>query len=219
MSKRAGLWLVMVFCVSVLAQLPASWVVSGLGLPATGGAGSIWQGQATQWGQLGLVRWHLQPWRISGQVQAGFQGQDWQAQVSGWPWAWRAELAALGAQARVPVGYRLVGQWQGAISMQGSGWGCSAAQGQLQAHDLTLVEPWSLGLGRATLQMDCSDGWNLSGTLQADGQHHGRVDADLLRRQAKINLELEPDTGLVPILRGAQLLGMQALQMQRRVSW
>ncbi|HDS1735489.1 general secretion pathway protein GspN [Pseudomonas sp. BP8] len=219
MSWRSGLWLALVFAVSVLAQLPARWVGEGLGLSAKGVSGSLWRGQATQWGEVGPVSWQLRPWRLDAEARLGFQGQGWQARVHGWPWRWQGQLEALAAQTRVASGYRLAGQWQGVLRMKGAGWGCSAAEGRIAVEDLALVEPWSLGLGRAAVEMDCRQGWRLLARLEAPGQHQGVIDADLLGRRAQLSLDLHPDAALTPLLRGAQLIGPQASRMQRQVSW
>lgn len=219
MSRRGALWLVLVFTLSLLAQLPARWISEGFGLPLSGVGGSLWHGHAAQWGAVGPLRWKVQPWRLQAELQVGFQGQDWQARLHGWPWRWQAEVEALAGQARVPLGYRLAGQWQGAVRLRGAGWGCSAADGRITVADLALVEPWSLGLGEGALEMDCRQGWRLVGRLQAPGQHQGALDADLLARRAQLNLELEPEAALTPLLRGAQLLGPQASRLQRQVSW
>lgn len=216
MTVRGGLWVMLVFTLTLLIELPASWVP---GLPASGVAGSVWRGHAAQWGPVGPVEWAWRPWRLAAQVDAAFQGQNWQVRIQGWPWQWRAEVQALGVNARVPADYRLAGQWQGMLRMQGSGRVCRSAQGRLMVADLALVEPWSFALGQGGVEVDCHNGWRLLGTLVAPGQHDIAVTADLLERRAQMELHVQPEAALAPLLRGVQWLGPQATRAQRWVTW
>ncbi|MDH0304957.1 MULTISPECIES: general secretion pathway protein GspN [unclassified Pseudomonas] len=215
MSRRAGAWLGLVFILTLLAQWPAGW----LGLPLQGVTGSLWQGQAARLGTVGPLRWDLNPWRLEAQLWLGFQGQGWQARLKGWPWRWQAEVEALGRRYSVPQGYRLGGQWQGVMRLQGAGRQCQAAQGRITVNDLALVEPWSLGLGQGAIEMRCQGGWRLSGNLRLPGQHQLVLDADLPGRRATVDIEVQPEAGLTPVLRGVQWLGAEALQGQRVVRW
>ncbi|WP_460416632.1 hypothetical protein [Pseudomonas sp. microsymbiont 2] len=215
MSRRAGAWLCLVFCLTLLAQWPARW----LGLPLQGVTGSLWQGQAARLGVVGPLRWDLNPWRMQAQVWLGFQGQGWQVRLGGWPWHWQAEIEALGAWPTVAQSLRLGGQWQGVMRLQGAGRQCRQAQGRVTVNDLALVEPWSLGLGRGTLEMHCQEGWRLSGKLQLPDQHLLVLDADLLGRRATATVEVQPEAALTPVLRGVQWLGTEALTGQRDVRW
>lgn len=215
MTRRGAAWLCLVFCLTVLAELPASW----LGLPAQGVVGSLWQGQASQWGAVGPLRWELQPWRMQAHIAFSFQGQGWQARISGWPWRWQGSLATLGGQSSTAQGYRLAGHWQGALQVQGAGRVCQAASGRITVNDLALAEPWSLGLGQGAIEMTCQGGWRLTGNLGLAGQHALALDADLLARRARLNIEVQPDAALTPVLRGVQWLGVDALRGQREVRW
>lgn len=219
MNRRGLLWACGVFAMTLLVELPASWVSRGLGLPMHDVSGSLWQGQARQFGPAGPVHWTVQPWRLRASAQLGLQGQGWQLRAEGWPWRWRLEAAALNAQATAPSDYRLAGQWQGMLRMQGSGRQCRASDGRITVTDLALSEPWSLGLGQGWVEMDCRDGWRLHGQLAQQGQHRLMVDADLLGRRAQVAFELQPDAALTPLLRGAQWLGPQAVSGQRDVRW
>ncbi|HKS12496.1 MAG TPA: hypothetical protein VJS90_05600 [Pseudomonas sp.] len=219
MSRRASLWVALVFGLTVLLELPATWLARALALPAQGVTGSLWQGQARQVAEAGPLRWHWRPWRLHAQAWFGYQGQEWEVQVRGWPWDWHAQLQALGTQRSADSAYRLAGQWKGAIHLQGAGQQCRGAQGRIAVDDLALVAPWSLGLGQGWLQVDCSKGWHLAGQLALTGQHQASLDADLLARQARLKVELQPDAALLPVLRGSQWLDAGATQLQRRISW
>lgn len=212
-------WVVLVFVLTLLVELPASWVMRAFGLPARDVSGSLWQGEAQQLGPVGPLRWTLQPWRLQADAQLGFQGQAWQLRAAGWPWRWRLEASAVAAQATVLTDYRLAGQWRGALRMQGAGRQCRVSEGRVTVADLALSEPWSLGLGQGWLEMDCRSGWHLRGQLAQQGQHQLAVDADLPARRAQVLFQLQPEAELTPLLRGAQWLGPQALAGQRDLRW
>ncbi|WP_448176874.1 type II secretion system protein N [Pseudomonas putida] len=220
MSRRAAMaWVLLVFVLTLFIELPAKWLVRASGLPIRDVSGSLWQGQAQQWGPVGPLRWTLQPWRLQANAQVGFQGQVWQLRAEGWPWHWRLEAAAKGALATVSTAYRLAGQWQGVLKMQGAGRQCQASEGRVIVTDLALSDPWSLGLGHGWLEMDCRSGWHLRGQLAQQGQHQLAVDADLPGRRAQVVFQLQPEAPLTPLLRGAQWLGPQALAGQRDLRW
>ncbi|WP_236236807.1 type II secretion system protein N [Pseudomonas faucium] len=219
MSRWGLLWAGLVFGAALLVELPASWVARGLGLPGQAVSGSLWQGQAAQLGPVGPLRWAVQPWRLQANVQLGFQGQGWQLLAEGWPWHWRLQVAALGAQATAPSEYRMAGQWQGVLRAQGAWRQCRAGEGRLTVTDLALSEPWSMGLGQGWLDMTCASGWQLRGQLAEQGQHRLALEADLLARRARASFELQADAALIPLLRGAQWLGPQALTGQRDLRW
>jgi general secretion pathway protein N len=213
------LWLLLVFLLTLLVELPANWVVRAFGLPMRDVSGSLWQGQAQQLGPVGPLRWVVQPWQLQADAQLGFQGQGWQLRAEGWPWRWRMEATAKGPQATVSTDYRLAGQWQGTLRVQGAGRQCRASEGRVIVTDLALSDPWSMGLGHGWLEMDCRSGWRLRGQLAQQGQHQLAVDADLPGRRAEVVFELQPEAALTPLLRGAQWLGPQALAGQRDLRW
>ena len=127
MSRSAAMaWVLLVFVLTLFIELPANWVVRAFGLPVRDVGGNLWQGQAQQWGPVGPLRWTLQPWRLQANAQVGFQGQAWQLRAEGWPWRWRLEASAKGPLATVSTDYRLAGQWQGVLRMQGAGRQCQA---------------------------------------------------------------------------------------------
>ncbi|MCC9005352.1 general secretion pathway protein GspN [Pseudomonas putida] len=219
MSRKGMAWVLLVFGLTLLVELPAAWVARGAGVPLRDASGSLWQGQAQQLGPVGPLRWSVQPWRLQATAQLGFQGQAWQLRAEGWPWRWRLEATAMGAQATMATDYRLAGLWQGAVRMQGAGRQCLGSEGRVTVSDLALSEPWSLGLGQGWLEMDCRSGWRLRGQLAQQGQHELFVGADLPARRAQVVFELQPEAALVPFLRGAQWLGPQALAGQRDLRW
>lgn len=219
MSRRRLLWCGLVFTLTLLVELPAAWVTRGVGLSALDVSGSVWQGQAQQLGPVGPLRWTLQPWRMQANAQIGFQGQAWQVRAEGWPWRWQLEAAALTPQATALLDYRLAGQWQGALRMQGSGRQCRSSEGRVSVTDLALSEPWSLGLGQGWVEMDCSAGWRLRGILVQQGEHELKLEADLEKRRARVMFNLQDGSALTPLLRGAQWLGPQVLTGQREVRW
>ncbi|WDY57008.1 general secretion pathway protein GspN [Pseudomonas sp. PSKL.D1] len=219
MSRWGRVWLGLVFSLTLLIELPASWVARAIGLPLDDASGSVWQGQARQWGPVGPLSWAVQPWRLQANVQAGFQGQGWQVRVEGWPWRWRGEVIALGSRQTVRADYRLAGQWQGQVRVQGAGRQCTASQGRITVTDLALSEPWSLGLGQGGLELDCRAGLRLRGELEQQGQHQMQLDADLLARRAQVTFAVQPEAALLPALRGGQWLGPQATSGQREVKW
>jgi general secretion pathway protein N len=212
-------WCLLVFGLTVAMELPAAWVLRGVGLPVHEATGSVWQGQAQQVGPLGPLRWTLQPWRLQANAQVGFQGQAWQLHAEGWPWRWRLEVAAMGAEATAPADYRLAGQWQGVLRLQGVGRQCLASDGRVTVADLALSEPWSMGLGQGWVEMDCRSGWRLRGQVVQEGQHRVDMEADLAARRSQVVFELQQDAALVPLLRGVQWMGAQELSGQRSLRW
>ena len=219
MTRRGWVWLVVVFGLTLLLELPASWLLRGQGLPVAGVSGSLWQGEARQIGMVGPVRWHWRPWRSEIEADLAFQGQGWRAHLAGWPWQWQAELEALGPRASVAPAYRLAGQWQGVIRLRGTGSRCHQAQGRLAVDDLALAAPWSLGLGQGSLEVDCRHGWQVLGRLALAGQHSAELNADLLARQARVDLQVQDGAVLTPLLRGVRWLGPEATGVQRLVRW
>ncbi|WP_176509765.1 MULTISPECIES: type II secretion system protein N [Pseudomonas] len=219
MSRRGLLWCGLVFTLTLLVEFPAAWVMRSAGLPAGDVSGSVWQGQAQQVGPVGPLYWTIQPWRMQANAQIGFQGQAWQVRAEGWPWRWQLEAAALTPQATALSDYRLAGQWQGALRMQGSGRQCRSSEGRVSVTDLALSEPWSLGLGQGWVEMDCRAGWRLRGKLVQQGQHELKLEADLEKRRAHVTFNVHNESALTPLLRGAQWLGPQVLAGQREVRW
>ncbi|KAB0550862.1 type II secretion system protein N [Pseudomonas argentinensis] len=219
MSRRAWLWALLVFALTMLVELPARWLLAPLPVPLAGISGSIWQGQAERLGDLGPLRWAWQPWRARAQASAGYQGQRWQLQISGWPWRWHAALQPTSDPHTLATDYRLAGQWQGRIVLSGSAARCRSAEGQLQVDGLALQSPWQLELGQARLALDCSTRWKLAGQLSLAGQHHADLAADLFARQARLTGRVEPGAALQPLLVSAQWLAPGGTQVARTIRW
>ncbi|MNG72012.1 hypothetical protein D3C79_304280 [compost metagenome] len=219
MSRSGLAWVVLVFGVTVLADLPAAWLARAFGLPLHDVSGSLWHGQAHQWGAVGPLHWTVQPWRLQAHARLGFQGQAWQLRAQGTAWRWHVEATAAGTQRTAPAAFRLAGQWHGAVQMHGSWRTCRSAQGRITVADLAVSQPWSLALGQGEFEMDCRNGWRLLGQLTQQGQHQISLDADVPGRRAQVAVELQPDAALTPLLRGAQWLGPQATAGQREVRW
>ncbi len=219
MSRRAWLWALLVFALTLLVELPARWLLAPLPVPLAGISGSIWQGQAERLGDLGPLRWQWQPWRARAQASAGYQGQRWQLQLAGWPWAWRASLQPTADPQTLATGYRLAGQWQGLIEIKGSGARCLSSEGSVQAPELALLAPWQLELGQARLALDCSTGWKVAGQLSLAGQHQAELAADLLARQARLTGRVEPGAALQPLLVSGQWLAPGGNQVARSIRW
>lgn len=219
MTRLRWLWALLVFVMTLLVELPARWLLAPLPVPLAGISGSIWQGQVERLGDLGPLRWNWQPWRLSAQASAGYQGQRWRLQVSGWPWAWHASLQPASDPHTFATGYRLAGQWQGSIELQGRGTRCLSANGNLQGEGLALLAPWQLDLGQARVTLDCRAGWKLAGQLSLAGQHQADLAADLLARQARLTGRVEPGAALQPVLVSAQWLAPGSSEVARSIRW
>jgi len=219
MRRWCWLWAGLVFSLTLLIELPAAWVVRVAGLPLHDVSGSLWHGQARQFGPVGPMTWTLQPWRLQADAQLGFQGQGWQLRAEGWPWRWQLDATALGSQPTVVTDFRLAGQWQGALRMHGAGRQCRGSQGRVSVTDLALSEPWSLGLGQGWVEVDCHAGWHLRGQLAQQGEQELKLDADLLARRATVVFGVQSDAGLTALLRSMQWLGPQALSGRKEIKW
>lgn len=219
MKRRGWLWALLVFTVTLLAELPARWVLAPLSVPLAGISGSLWHGHAERLGDLGPLHWQWQPWRLRAQASAGYQGQRWQLEVAGWPWAWQASLQPVSDPHTRVTGYRLAGQWQGRIVLTGNAARCRSAEGHVQVDGLALQAPWQLELGQARLALECSSGWKLAGQLSLAGEHQADLAADLLARQARLTGRVEPGAALQPLLVSAQWLAPGGTQVARNIRW
>lgn len=115
--------MLLVFCLTLLAGLPARWLFKAAPWPAQGVAGSVWQGQAGRIGDVGPLSWQVRPWAV--QVQAGYQGQRWGLVLRGWPWDWQASVMPQGPASRVASAYRLGG---GVVGATGTEWAWRAVR-------------------------------------------------------------------------------------------
>ncbi|WP_313327712.1 hypothetical protein [Pseudomonas qingdaonensis] len=194
--------MLLVFCLTLLAGLPARWLFKAAPWPAQDVAGSVWQGQAGRIGDVGPLSWQVRPWAV--QVQAGYQGQRWGLVLRGWPWDWQASVMPQGPASRVASAYRLGGEWSGQLALSGRGARCVSGQGALVADQLALVAPWTLALGRGEVRVVCNEGWRLSARLAAAGQHHLALDAGVAG--GTLQGQLEQGAALYPVLVGGQWL-------------
>ncbi|MDD1014260.1 type II secretion system protein N [Pseudomonas rubra] len=214
---RRAAWVALVFSLTLLVELPASWLLKPVA--AQGVSGSLWQGQAQRIGQVGPVAWHWQPWRLQARLNIGFQGQDWQVRLAGWPWDWQARVEPLGVIATEPSNYRLSGAWRGRVDVQGSGGRCRVGEGAIGAAELILVSPWSLSLGASQVRIDCSTGLHLLAQLQLQGQHQFSLDADLMQRRGRLQGVVEPGATLAPLLQSGQWLKPDQSGLSRTLKW
>ncbi|CAK9890992.1 MULTISPECIES: type II secretion system protein N [Pseudomonas] len=214
--KRIG-GFCLVFFLSLLAGLPANWLLAPVA--AEGVCGTVWQGQAQRLGQAGPVAWHWQPWRLQAQVELGFQGQSWQLKVAGWPWNWHAAVEPVQRTLTMPASYRLTGEWTGRIEVQGSGRQCRTSRGEIAGGNLALVAPWSVPLGAGRVRVDCSSGLHLLAHLQLQGQHRFELDADLRQRRGRLQGAVEPSATLAPVLLSAQWLKPDDSRLSRTLKW
>lgn len=219
MKARVLLWPLFVFALTLVAEWPARWLAAMAGLPAQGVSGSLWHGEAAQVGDAGALKWQVQPWRLRAQMRLGYQGQDWQLQIAGWPWRWHAQLAALEPTTSVAADYRLAGHWQGRLDIDGAWRRCQHAAGRLQTQSLALVAPWSMALGEGWLQLQCDDDWRVQGALALAGQHRVDLEAFLGARRGRLTFAVQPQAALTPLLRGAQWLGPEASSGERQWRW
>jgi general secretion pathway protein N len=225
MSWRWNLWGALVLSVTLLLQAPAAFYLNRLPWPddwrPTGVSGSVWNGQADRLGVLHSLSWQLQPWTAPMRLTVGFQQQQWQLSVAGWPWAWRAELApGQASPQRTPAtGFSLDGQWQGRLQIQGRGVTCLSAQGQLQAQNLGLLAPWLLPLGNATIDLQCMAGAQMRGTVVQTGEHRLDWSANLTARQLGIKGQLEAEAALTPLLIQAQWMAVGQRGFSRELKW
>ena len=215
MSRRGLGWMLLVFCLTLLAGLPARWLLKAAPWPAQDVAGSVWQGQAARIGEVGPLSWRVRPWAV--QVQAGYQGQRWGLEWRGWPWDWQASAMPMGPVSRVASAYRLGGEWSGRLSLRGAGRRCVAGEGALVADELALVAPWSLALGRGEVRVACSEGWRLSAQLALAGQHRMALEAGV----AGVTLDgrVEQGAAVYPVLVGGQWLQAGTETVQRTFEW
>ncbi|NMZ10039.1 type II secretion system protein N [Pseudomonas proteolytica] len=206
MSRALITWAVLVFALTLLLELPATFVARQIPWPAgwqpSGVAGSVWHGRAARVGALGPVEWHLRPWKA--QVNLGFQQRIWALSVQGWPWKWQAQLAPRAVNALPAPMFVLDGRWEGRLQVNGAGASCRNTEGQLVGHDLALLSPWLVKLGNARIELQCSDGLRLLADVQLAAEHHFKVQAAAKRLQ--VDGQVEPGAAVTPLLVQARWL-------------
>lgn len=215
MSRKRVAWGLLVFGLTLLAGLPARWLLPLVPWSVAAVSGSVWQGQAARVGEVGPLSWRLRPW--AAQVQAGYQGQRWGVELQGWPWNWQFTAQPLGAAVSVTSAYRLSGDWQGQVQVRGAGRRCVAAQGRIAVNDLALVAPWSLALGRGEVRVECGDDWRLLAQLGLAGQHALVLQAGAAG--GTLAGQVEQGAALYPLLLGGQWLQPGSHTLQRTFRW
>lgn len=215
MSRKGLAWMFLVFGLTLLAGLPAGWLLPLAPWPTEGVSGSLWQGRAVRLGQVGAVTWRIRPWATT--MEAGYQAQRWRFELQGWPWAWQATLGPSGPSGGGLPGYRLNGEWQGQLQLRGTGGRCVSAAGQVAATELALVAPWSLPLGHGEVRIECDKDWRLQARLHLAGQHQAllRVGA----QGAVLEGRVEQGAALYPVLLGAQWLAPGTESLRRTFKW
>lgn len=199
-------WAVVVFAVTVLLELPATFVARQVPWPAgwqpSGVSGSVWTGRAERIGALAPVQWHVRPWQA--RFQLGFQQRLWGLSIHGWPWNWQAQLAPRAVSAMPAPMFVLDGRWEGQLQVNGSGASCRHTEGELLGHDLAVLSPWLVNLGNTRIQLQCRDGLRLLADLQLAAEHRFKVEADSQRLQ--VDGQVEPGAAVTPLLVQARWL-------------
>ncbi|MFO2466519.1 type II secretion system protein N [Pseudomonas sp. 15FMM2] len=208
--KRAIAWGTLVFALTLLAQLPAAFIVRQINWPSgwqpNGVSGSLWNGHASEVGALAPVQWAVRPWAREVQVNLGFQQRIWELSIHGWPWNWQAQLAPRAVSAVAPPMFVLDGAWDGRLQVNGAGANCRTAAGALVGDDLALLSPWLLNLGSTRLELQCSGGLRLLADLQLPAQHRFKINADLQRQRLQIDGQVEAGAAVTPLLVQARWL-------------
>ncbi|MBN0975831.1 general secretion pathway protein GspN [Pseudomonas hygromyciniae] len=206
MSRGVITWAILVFALTLLLELPATFVARQVPWPAgwqpIGVAGSVWNGHATRVGALGPVAWNLRPWKA--QVGLGFQQRFWALSIQGWPWNWQAQLAPRAVNALPAPMFVLDGHWEGRLQVDGAGTGCRKTQGELVGQDLAVLSPWLVKLGNARIALQCRDGLRLLADLQLPAEHHFKIEAD--PRRLQVDGQIEPGAAVTPLLVQARWL-------------
>lgn len=217
-----GLWGAgaLAFALTLLCNLPASWLLRGVDWPPGWQpeqvSGSLWHGRIERLGVVGPLSWQLRPWQRQLQVDADLQQHAWALRVQGWPWDWQARLQPRSAVATARSEYLLDGQWQGALQIDGRGSRCVDSQGELGGQHLAMLAPWSLALGSARITLNCQQGLQLLADIERAGEH--RLQARLAPAQQRLQLsgQLQPDAAITPLLVQAGLLKAGAGQFEKR---
>lgn len=218
MSRTLWVTGVSVFALTVLLNTPAAFVARfvpwSAGWQPQGVTGTLWHGRIEQAGVMGPVVWNVRP--LAGQLNlsAGFQQQNWQVTLSGWPWAWQAQLTPVASLPTPFSAYRLDGHWQGRLQLFGRGTRCLASDGDIHGQDVAMLSPWTVVLGNADIKVDCSSGTRLLVDIQRDGEHHIQAQVEPTVRRATISGQVEPNASVAPLLLQAGILKAGASQFE-----
>ena len=218
MNRKLWVLGVVVFVATVALNVPAAFVARFIPWSANwqpvAVSGTLWNGRMDRLGAVGPLVWRIQPWLGQGTLSAGFQQRLWALNVSGWPWAWQAQLEPGGSQMTPATGYLLDGHWQGRLQIKGRGATCLSSAGALQGQDVAMLAPWTVVLGSAHLNVECRDGLRLLVDVQREGEHRFEAQLDPVSRRVKLNGKVEPDAMVTPLLVQAGMLKAGATQFE-----
>lgn len=218
MSRKLWVLGVAVFVATVALNVPAAFVARfipwGAGWQPVAVSGTLWHGRMDRLGAVGPLTWRVQPWFGQGTLSAGFQQRLWALNVSGWPWAWQAQLEPVASQMTPATGYLLDGHWQGRLNLNGRGGRCLSSTGDLLGQHVAMLTPWTVVLGSAHLKLECRDGLRLLVDVQREGEHRFEAELDPISRRVKLNGKVEPDAMVTPLLVQAGMLKAGAAQFE-----
>ncbi|RRV06016.1 hypothetical protein EGJ27_15125 [Pseudomonas sp. v388] len=223
MNRR--IWIIggVVLALTVLLNLPASLIARTISWPPgwqpEGISGTLWSGNAVSVGPIGPLIWKWRPWMAEAQFSGGFQQQAWDLSVTGWPWAWQADLLPGEPLITPPSAYTLDGHWKGRLQLRGRGSRCTASEGELRSEDMALLAPWMMVLGNATLNVDCREALQVLADVRREGEHRFTVNAEPLARRATIAGEVEPQASVTPLLRQAGILKVGESRFEKTLGW
>ena len=208
-----------VFVLTLLLNIPAAFVARFVPWSSdwqpVAVNGTLWNGGMERLGPLGPLAWRFQPWIGQGNVSAGFQQRNWELQLSGWPWAWQAQLAPAARQMTPLTGFVVDGNWQGSVHIKGSGATCRSSGGELSGRDLALITPWTVVLGSAQLRLECREGLRLLADVQREGEHRFEGWMEPAVGRIKLSGRVEADAMVTPLLVQAGLLKAGVLEFER----
>lgn len=175
--------------------------------------------------RLDALDWQLMPaWPPRGEMTLQVSGQRWRLEGVGWPWQWQASIRpqpgqVLSGAGRSPGGsFVWQGDWQGGITLAGSGRRCRMSSGQLSSDALRLQVPLTADFGRVDLQLRCGETTQLRLQTRGAGQQL-QFTADLERRRSRLQGRVTADSRLAEPVR---LLGLDPAgsgQIRRGWRW
>lgn len=218
MSRRLWVLGAVVFTATLLLNIPAAflarfvpWSPAWQPVAVTG---TLWNGRMDRLGALGPLVWRVQPLIGQATLSAGFQQRMWALNISGWPWAWQAQLEPVASQLTPPTGYVLDGHWRGRVQLNGRGAKCLSSAGDLQGQDVALLSPWTVVLGSAHLTFECRDSLRLLVDVQREGEHRFEARLESDTRRVRLSGWVEPDAVVTPLLVQAGMLKPGASQFE-----